>query len=647
MFRCLPKTRSLRVVMMTTTTTITTTATTSSRTAWKGAVAAASTNNSNSSSSSSSSRPFHGTSVAWQTEKRPLQESQLQGGSSSTTTTTGTAAATAVAKPTTTSGGDGSGALVVGGGAAVVMAAAAASYYYYYYDNTTTTTTTTTRKELDPTATFTQTDASVVTTKDDTTGHRVTQIQVDKNMKNNSNPQAAVAATDTTFQYHHHHHHPVRGHRVLMTPPQTNSMMEKDDDDDEPTTTEQALAALKTSVSQAAAEALLASHPTMLLSTSTALLTETAVTKDDSLEQLSPAQLQGRIVQLAMELKDRTKWEALRLKEFLAMKEQEVANEYTKLMQKQRLEFEDLLAQRLREQEHVLRSQLEAALREKDANIQSLLDAALEAQKKELQDEKEMFVQVTKAELQQSLEDTYAAKMQELKQSTAADLKEKVETLQALGEKVSQLQEALSHTEKHKQGSAAAHRLSAAALNLSERLSTHQPAGPEIQALRAVAGQGSVIATAVATIPQAVHTEGVATLAELQTWFDDIFEKVRQAALVPAGRPGLEGQLAGRLLASLKFAPQPKDDDDDGDGDKGSDDKTKHKDPEVVLAKARRCVQKGDLTAALGLLDSLPPGQTTLTVSDWKTAAVNRILVDKAVKVIKMECALLNESLVD
>ena len=310
-------------------------------------------------------------------------------------------------------------------------------------------------------------------------------------------------------------------------------------------------------------------------------------------------------------------------------------------MQKQRLEFEDLLAQRLREQEHALRTQLEAALREKDANIQSMLDAALEAQKAELEQEKDTFVQVTKAELQQSLEETYAQKMQELKQSTAADLQEKVETLQALSERVAQLQEALSHTEKHKAGSAAAHRLSAAALNLSEKLATHQPAGPEIQALRSVAGQGSVIATAVATIPSAVHTEGVPTLAELQTWFDDIFEKVRQAALVPAGRPGLEGQLVGRLLAALKFAPQPKDDEEE------QDDASVPKDSEFILAKARRCVQKGDLTAAVELLDSLPAGQAALTLADWKTATLNRILVDKAVKVIKMECALLNESLVD
>ena len=50
-------------------------------------------------------------------------------------------------------------------------------------------------------------------------------------------------------------------------------------------------------------------------------------------------------------------------------------------MQKQRMEFENLLAQRLREQEHALRTQLDNALLEKDANIQSLLNVALQTQK--------------------------------------------------------------------------------------------------------------------------------------------------------------------------------------------------------------------------------------------------------------------------
>lgn len=42
------------------------------------------------------------------------------------------------------------------------------------------------------------------------------------------------------------------------------------------------------------------------------------------LENLSPAELRVRVVQLGTEMTERTKWEAMRLKEFLAMKEKEV-----------------------------------------------------------------------------------------------------------------------------------------------------------------------------------------------------------------------------------------------------------------------------------------------------------------------------------
>jgi tRNA A37 N6-isopentenylltransferase MiaA len=44
------------------------------------------------------------------------------------------------------------------------------------------------------------------------------------------------------------------------------------------------------------------------------------------LDQMSAAGLKVRVVQLATEMEERTKWEAVRLKEFLAMKEKETAD---------------------------------------------------------------------------------------------------------------------------------------------------------------------------------------------------------------------------------------------------------------------------------------------------------------------------------
>jgi hypothetical protein len=302
-------------------------------------------------------------------------------------------------------------------------------------------------------------------------------------------------------------------------------------------------------------------------------------------------------------------------------------------MQKQRMEFEDILAQRLRNQEHVIQSQLEAALREKDATIHALVAAALEAQKADFEEAKETYEKVTKAEIQQGMEEKYSQQMEQLKQSTTVDLAAKVTTMSILADKVHALEAALQQTQTHQEGSIQAHKLSAVALSLSEKLSTEEPAGPEIAALQAVAGKDGVVATAVATIPPAAHTEGIPTLAHLQVRFDDIYEKIRTAALVPAGRPGLEGQIAGRLLSSLKFSPR------------ADDEPADPKNSEYLLAKARRHVQKGELAKALGVLEGLS-GQAALTAADWSTAALHRIMVDQAIKVIKMECALLNESLV-
>eukprot|EP00957_Ditylum_brightwellii_P008944 677133-Ditylum_brightwellii.AAC.1 len=43
------------------------------------------------------------------------------------------------------------------------------------------------------------------------------------------------------------------------------------------------------------------------------------------LDSLSLGELKIRVVQLVSEMEERTKWEAVRLKEFLSMKEKEVA----------------------------------------------------------------------------------------------------------------------------------------------------------------------------------------------------------------------------------------------------------------------------------------------------------------------------------
>ena len=307
---------------------------------------------------------------------------------------------------------------------------------------------------------------------------------------------------------------------------------------------------------------------------------------------------------------------------------------YLEILQKQRLEFEDLMATRLREQKNELSTQMLKALQDKEATIQSVLSTALEAQQKEHEEDKKVFEEIITSEIQSSLDEKYGKEFEDYKVQVAQELQQKVATLEALTKKVEQLESALEASTTSKEGSVKAHRLSAAALALGEKLETNQGAATELAALKRAAGNEGVIATTCANIPSAVNT-GIPTLPELQARFEVVLQKSRQAALVPAGRLGLEGQLAGIVFASIKHAPDPDDPAPESDKDNA----------EYVLARARQYVQTGELERAVEQLEKLK-GQPAFTIADWKKDAVNRIVVDKALSVIKMETALLNQSFV-
>jgi hypothetical protein len=306
-------------------------------------------------------------------------------------------------------------------------------------------------------------------------------------------------------------------------------------------------------------------------------------------------------------------------------------------LQKQRLEFEDLMAKKLREQEHVLSQQLYQAIQEKEATIQHVLATALETQKNEYEEEKKIWEEMTTMNIQAKCEEQFLQQLEEYKNHMTMVLQEKVQQMQALSDKLQQLQTALEASKSSKEGSLKAHRISAAALALAEKLEGHHSAKTELETLKFAAGNVGVISTACATIPPSVSQTGVPTLSELQARFvNSIQPKCRQATFVPKGRLGLEGQLAGMLFSTIRYAPSYDDVAPESDSDNA----------EYVLVRASRYVQLGELEPAVEELEKLT-GQPAFIVSDWMKDAIDRINVEKALKVIKMECALLNESCLD
>lgn len=147
------------------------------------------------------------------------------------------------------------------------------------------------------------------------------------------------------------------------------------------------------------------------------------------------------------------------------------------------------------------------------------------------------------------------------------------------------------------------------------------------------ARDNEVILSAVSTVPSSIE-KGIPTLSELQTRFETVYKKSRQAALVPAGRATLGGQLLGMAFSTVKYAPEP----DDAAPQNGSDEN------EYILVRARKLVQLGELERAVEQLEKLD-GQPAFTSKDWTADAKDRVAAEKAAKVIKMECAIVNESM--
>lgn len=293
------------------------------------------------------------------------------------------------------------------------------------------------------------------------------------------------------------------------------------------------------------------------------------------------------------------------------------------------------MERRLRDQKDELSRQTTAALEEKDASLQAVVERYLKVQEEQFLEEKSEFEQKTEEQISAKYEELYGKSVAEAKDQLSGKLDQKVKQLEELSRKLAELEIALKTSKDFQSGSVQAHRMSAAALALVDRLETSKPAAAEVAALKAVSGSSSVVDSALGSLPSSSLGGGIPTLQELQTRFEEsVLPKSRQAAMVPAGQHGLEGQLLGMVFSTLKYPPGPDDPAPESEKDAS----------EFVLARARRHVQLGELEHAVEQLDKLE-GQVAFTASDWKKLAKERVAVDKVLKVIRLECALANESM--
>lgn len=264
--------------------------------------------------------------AATSSQKRALNPDQIRGASPQAPPLPPPPAAAPITFAASSGGGN---SFLFAGGAVSLLAGAGAYYYYSTMNETKLLTQENTTELLDSVksengSSFTkesapqesfpkssevplQSSQAPILEKKTTTGNRVVSIAVPSKMKNSGTKRVAVTTPA----------HPEFGNRVSDLVPRSSESISEPPMDDT-TMTVDAVEALRDSTSLAATEAVLKSHQSLWTAMDESFFHD--------LDSLTTAQLKARVMQLASELKDRTKWEAVRLKEFLAMKEKETAD---------------------------------------------------------------------------------------------------------------------------------------------------------------------------------------------------------------------------------------------------------------------------------------------------------------------------------
>lgn len=352
-----------------------------------------------------------------------------------------------------------------------------------------------------------------------------------------------------------------------------------------------------------------------------ALLADMAKSSVDSLKQ--------RVIQLTVEARERTKWEALRLHETVKKAQDEVTAKYTGLVEKLRHES----VEELERQARAFEADKELALRrlseEKDEAHRRAHLQELEAHAKQLQ---EGFEERIKGELAQAEARAKVAVQNAVYQEhekIKADVSQRLDALADLSAKVEALNRVFADSSDYEHVSWGVHKLTAAVMALELKLGTPEPVYKELAALKKITAGDAVVEAVLTKLPEDVG-RGVPTLPELQVRFARVRGAAREAAFVPESQPGLVGHIVGSTFAALSIQPKglvP------GSG------------TDEVLARAAYHVELGHLGEAVTELKTLQ-GLPAKTVQDWVRDAKARLQVEQAMKVLNARCALQNASLI-
>ena len=361
------------------------------------------------------------------------------------------------------------------------------------------------------------------------------------------------------------------------------------------------------------------------------LMAQTAVTRREveesilrGLEGLDESALRLRLLRLAADFFERTKWEGVRLHHAMRQVETEVSARYKELMAQQRAELE-LEAEKANIR-MLAALQAESSARHEDEvlRFERELREALHQQGEELRSQSEDQLRKQSIRIHEELQDQLHHEVAKLRESHVKALLELQERLEETGGLLRALSDAVEQKHQRIAFSAASHAQAAAILALENSLQKTTPIRETVDILRASCSEDELSVALLQALPAVALDRGVPTTSDLRKRFEVVRGEVRKAALAPTSAPSLVGQAVGSLLASLSWAPSgfvP------GEG------------IEERLARAHFMLEHDDLGGCLKELKGLR-GFSTVLMKDWLDSAESRLCVERVVGAMRANAAL-------
>ncbi|CAM9794793.1 unnamed protein product [Ectocarpus sp. 13 AM-2016] len=238
---------------------------------------------------------------------------------------------------------------------------------------------------------------------------------------------------------------------------------------------------------------------------------EQSMLKD--LKDLDEDSLRFRVAQLATELQERTKWEALRLMDGVQKKEAEISEKYEALLSEQKERYDGETGRALREQE----KELSAEFVEKYG---AELRVHLEHQANEFKEALHANAVAGREALEQELQRRHADIVAELKAQDLDRSEKVVAELRKLSHKaeskIMEVEAARNAEEAERLASERVHRVTHATLSLTERFTSSAPIKKELDNLRRLAGGDPLLEAAAESIPANAAAKGIPTVSQLK-----------------------------------------------------------------------------------------------------------------------------------